>query len=376
MPSATTRQTLTRQWELLKRLPRSGAGKTAGELTEALNEAGFRVSKRQVEHDFGDLMESFPIECNNAGIPYGWRWARHASLHLPGLTLPEALSLHLVDQMLRSLLPSAVLEPLEPLLRMAATKLESAEGVPLARWPDKVRTVPPALLLLAPHVDPEALETVQRGLLEERQIQVLYQAADATAAQPLTLHPLGLVQRGPVVYLVATAFGYDDLRRYALHRFTHATLGDEPARRPEAFDLDAYIASGALQFTSTGKTFRLVLAVDETAERILRETALSEDQEIRIRASQTTVRATVADSWQLRWWILGQGDLVEVLKPAALRREIAETCQRMAARYTARNAKWTRRARQEVLLHLPLLRCGSMQGVAVLHSAKDGSVRP
>jgi hypothetical protein len=138
----------------------------------------------------------------------------------------------------------------------------------------------------------------------------------------------------------------------------------------------AYIASGALQFTSTGKTFRLVLAVDETAERILRETALSEDQEIRIRASQTTVRATVADSWQLRWWILGQGDLVEVLKPAALRREIAETCQRMAARYTARNAKWTRRARQEVLLHLPLLRCGSMQGVAVLHSAKDGSVRP
>ncbi|AHE99653.1 helix-turn-helix transcriptional regulator [Thioalkalivibrio paradoxus] len=341
MPGATTRRTLTRQWELLKLLPSNGAGKTAAQLTEELNDAGFRVSKRQVERDLGNLMEAFPIDRNDASIPYGWRWVRHASLHLPGLALPEALSLHLVDQMLRPLLPAAVLEPLEPLLRMAATKLESAQGLPLARWANKVRTVPPALPLRAPQVDPGALEAVQQGLLQERQIEAHYQAADASDAQPLTLHPLGLVQRGPVAYLVATAFGYDDLRLYALHRFTHATLADEPARRPEGFDLDAYIAGGALQFTSTGKTLRLVLAVDETAERILRETALSADQEIRIRAGRTTVHATVPDSWQLRWWILGQGDLVEVLKPAALRREIADTCQRMAALYTARKEQRT-----------------------------------
>ena len=333
MPSATTRHTLARQWELLKRLPGHGAGITSKELTQALNERGFQVSKRQVERDLGALTESFPIDCNNASSPFGWRWLRDGSLHLPGLTLPEALSLRLVDQMLRPLLPSAVLGPLEPLLRMAATKLESAENTAFARWADKVRTVPPALPLLAPHVDPEALEAVQRGLLQERQIEALYQSADSTEAYPVTLHPLGLVQRGPVAYLVATAFGYEDLRLYALHRFTHAMLAVEPARRPDGFDLDAYIVTAALQFTSTGRNIRLFLTVDESLSYYLRETPLAGDQEIRITADRITVQATVADSWQLRWWILSQGESLEVLKPKALRREIAETCASMAARY-------------------------------------------
>ena len=333
MPSATTRQTLIRQWELLKRIPRGGVGKTSKELAEALNEAGFQVSKRQVERDLSALMESFPIDCNNASSPFGWRWAREASLHLPGPSLPEALSLRLVDQMLRPMLPSAVLEPLEPLLRMAATKLESAQDAPLARWADKVRTVPPALPLLAPHVEPEALEAVQRGLLQERQLQVLYWPVESAEAYPLTLHPLGLVQRGPVAYLVATAFEYEDLRLYALHRFTVATLSDAPARRPEGFNLDAYIATGALQFINTSRSVRLILTVDESLSRYLRETPLAGDQEIHITAARITVQATVVDSWQLRWWILSQGNALEVLSPDEVRCEIAATCRKMADRY-------------------------------------------
>ena len=51
------------------------------------------------------------------------------------------------------------------------------------------------------------------------------------------------------------------------------------------------------------------------------------------------MRATVADSWQLRWWILGQGDAVEVRKPVALQRKIATTCRRMAALNGCGNAE-------------------------------------
>jgi hypothetical protein len=45
------------------------------------------------------------------------------------------------------------------------------------------------------------------------------------------------------------------------------------------------------------------------------------------------VCATVADSWELRWWILGRGRSVEVIRPAALRREMALAHQEAAARY-------------------------------------------
>jgi predicted DNA-binding transcriptional regulator YafY len=61
---------------------------------------------------------------------------------------------------------------------------------------------------------------------------------------------------------------------------------------------------------------------------------LSNDQTLApVSNAQTRVVATVSDTPQLRWWLLGFGDGVEVLKPAALRRELAEIARKMARRY-------------------------------------------
>jgi len=45
------------------------------------------------------------------------------------------------------------------------------------------------------------------------------------------------------------------------------------------------------------------------------------------------VKATVGDTWQLRWWVLSQGDAVRVLRPARLRREIVQQLRAATARY-------------------------------------------
>ena len=47
------------------------------------------------------------------------------------------------------------------------------------------------------------------------------------------------------------------------------------------------------------------------------------------------VRATVADTPQLRWWLLGFGDAVTVQAPAELRQWFAQTAVAMAASYAA-----------------------------------------
>lgn len=198
MPANKTRHTLARQWELLKLLPTRGPGKTAKELAEALNDAGFQVSKRQVERDLGELYEVFTLDCNNASPPYGWRLPPKATIDIPGLTLAEALSLRLVEETLRTLLPPALLGALESRFQQAQRKLEAlADGNTTARWMNKVRTVPPALPLLPPEVDRDVLETVQDALLADRQLEVEYRKFDAEEPSKLTLHPLGLVQRGP-----------------------------------------------------------------------------------------------------------------------------------------------------------------------------------
>ena len=148
----------------------------------------------------------------------------------------------------------------------------------------------------------------------------------------LRLHPLGLVQRGPVTYLVATAFTYTDVRLYAVHRITGANVQAEPAHRPDGFSLDDYIAQGALQF-GDGRTIRLKARVSPWLADILTETPLTADQRLERAGEEFRLTATITDSWQLRWWILSQGQGITVLEPEALRKEIGGELRKCLANY-------------------------------------------
>jgi len=45
------------------------------------------------------------------------------------------------------------------------------------------------------------------------------------------------------------------------------------------------------------------------------------------------MEATVKDTSQLRWWLLGFGDSVEVLKPEKLRKEFAQIAKNLDGMY-------------------------------------------
>ena len=333
MPSDTTRNTLIRQWELLKLLPKRGTGKTAKDLTEALNDAGFKVSKRQIERDLSTLSGPFPLDCKDMSIPYGWKWMDGRSADLPGLTVAEALSMKLVEDTLQNMLPKSVLNAMEGTFRQAHEKLAALDGKnPNVRWANKIANVQPTLPMLTPKVDREVLENVQEALLHDRQLEIEYQSVSAETSSPLILHPLGLVNSGPVSYLVATAFEYKDIRLYALHRMNKAVKRDEPSARPKDFKLDDYINSGALQF-GNNKTIHLKAHVAEWLAQYLAETPLSTDQKLTADEGKVRLTATLRDSWQLMWWILSHGPDIEVLAPVALRSTIADRLKQAADHY-------------------------------------------
>ena len=165
MPSDTTRRTLARQWELLKHLPTSGAGLTTSELVQRLKVAGFSVSKRQVERDLKNLSEAFPLDCNNGSLPWGWRWVKGASVDLPGLSAAEALSLRLVEETVRPLLPASLLQALAPRFEQAEKKLHSLDaGNPANKWLAKVRSVPAYQALLSPAIRPDVMARFEPSL--------------------------------------------------------------------------------------------------------------------------------------------------------------------------------------------------------------------
>jgi predicted DNA-binding transcriptional regulator YafY len=326
-----------RQWELLKILPSRGAGTSSRELAQTLARRGFSVTKRTVERDLYELLSHFPIECNTAGTPFGWRWRLGACLDLPGLTLPEALSMSLLEDYLKPLLPLSFREALQPRFQLAATKIEALGNNPASSWPEKVRVLSPGINLIPPPIDQKVLETVQEGLFDDEQLAISYCALGNEKATVQTVHPLGLVQRGPVTYLIATAFNYENIRIYAVHRIVSAEKTGEPCNRPKDYSLDQYIKDGGMSF-GDGEFIKLKASVSEYLARILQETPLSEDMVITERNGKYLLSCTVANTGQLLWWILSLGDGIEVLAPKKFRDSVIESIQSAGNLYKLRES--------------------------------------
>jgi predicted DNA-binding transcriptional regulator YafY len=323
---------------MLRLIPRYPQKITARDLQHRLAAENFEINKRTIERDLQELSGLFPLTVDDREKPYGWSWQKDApAFDLPGLSATEALSLKLIERNLQPLLPRSIVDQLSPHFKAASQKLDSQTGRRrLASWPNKIRVLPASQPLLPPATRTEVQQIIHEALLQDRQIAINYlRRGDRKFAQ-YVLHPLGIVQRGPVTYLVAKVFDYPDPRLFALHRFQKAEMLDESANVPKNFDLDAYIASGAFGF-SDGGTIRLDVVFDDGAAEHLYETPLSSDQTLKpLGDGRTRLAATVADTAQLRWWLLGFGAGVEVKKPVALRREMAAAAKAMAARYSSR----------------------------------------
>jgi predicted DNA-binding transcriptional regulator YafY len=333
---ATNQQSLLRQWHMLRMVPRAPARISVRELYERLRAADFRVTERTVQRDLRELSNVFPVVVDERDKPFGWSWLRDASsFDLPGLTIPEALTLTLVEQHLRHHLPPITVEALGPHFKSAARTLSAVDdSAPSRAWLDKVRSVPPQQPLLPPCMDEECQRSVYLALMEDRQLKLHYRKRDA--GEPVVyaaVHPLAVVQRGGLLYLVCMFAGYDDVRTIALHRVQRAVVLYEQARTKPGFDIDAYIASGQFGVIA-GDPVNLRAVFSRAAGEHLFETPLSADQVLTGDADgRLRLAATVPNTRALVWWLLGFGDGVVIEEPESLREELAGIARRMAAAY-------------------------------------------
>ena len=334
MPQNEKKSTLLRQWEMLRMLTVSrsdtrldGRWDKASEIAAKLYDTGYAVSVRTVQRDLKELSEIFPIELNDKNPrDYGWRWMKGANLDIPGMSVSEALAMRLVEIHLKQLLPAAMLDGLQGVFSLAQTKLDKVEkqnNNPSRDWLNKVRVVPPAQPLLPPVVNQEIQANLYQALLKNRQITANYQPMSSDQPKEYLLHPLGLIMRGAVAYLVASAWDYAEVQLYALHRFSKVEIMNTTAKVPEGFSLDKAIASGLADFASQGKPINLEIRCNEWVAAYLTETPLSADQQTESEADgRVRLTATVNNTWQLHWWLMGQGAGVEVCAPDELREEI------------------------------------------------------
>ena len=194
----------------------------------------------------------------------------------------------------------------------------------------------PAQPLIPPRIDASAQTAVTNALLFDQQVKIKYVRRGDDKPREYVLNPLGLIQRGPVTYVIGTLFGYTDVRTFALHRVRHATLLEEPVNRPRGFALGTYLDTGALHF-GAGQRIELDALFDAEAAEHLHETPLTVGQTLtQVDEDHVRLQAAVLDTPQLRWWLRAFGEKVEIKAPAALRTEFAATAAALAAAYGQR----------------------------------------
>jgi predicted DNA-binding transcriptional regulator YafY len=324
--------TLLRQWLMLGMIPRYPRQITTAQLRDRLEEHDYPVDVRTVQRDLNYLSAIFAL-LGDGARPQGWSWQPNAQVFaVPSLDPSLALAFRLAETYLKPIVPPRVFNTPAP--GMANGVLAGPGGQSLGSWLDKVRVIPRGQPLRAPRIAEGVLETICEALLQERCLTGRYRSRDAEEEKDYgIIHPLGLVLRDTIVYLVGTLWHFDDVRQLALHRFRSVELLDRTRQVPEGFNLDVYIRRGEFEYPEGGE-ITLKALFDPGAAYHLSETPLSEDQQLtETEAKRVQLTATVKDTAQLRWWLLGFGEGVEVLAPLSLRQAMAETAAAMYERY-------------------------------------------
>ena len=335
--NGTSLETAHRYCKILRMIPKEPRKIGTRAIKQKLDEqSGESILLRNVQRDLNILSDLFPLISDHKR-PAGWSWKSDA----PGLDIPlmdpvTALSFVMVKEFLASAMPPAIVRNIESHFSQARTILSETSR----SWPDKIGLLSRSQPLNPPQIESAVFDTVYDCLLRGKRFSAEYRRRGENTNDAYTVNPLGIVLLDSVIYLVCTLWDYNqlkDIKQLALHRIVSAEKTDEDGLIPQGFNLKTYIDSGAFSYVQSQETLRLSVLFDRCVAQHLQETPLSEDQVITdIDAETVRVQATVLDTAQLRWWLLGFGDKIEVEAPDFLREEYRAVSEKMMGRYLKR----------------------------------------
>jgi predicted DNA-binding transcriptional regulator YafY len=181
----------------------------------------------------------------------------------------------------------------------------------------------------------ELLPAIQSALLERRTLQVRYHSFSRDEETDRAIDPYHLTWHDSGLYLVARCHERTDVRIFAVERFRRVQPTRSRFTVPADFDLTAYLENALGIVRGTQVKVRVVF--DKSVAPYIRERRWHSSQAIRdLPDGRVEVRLTVADTLEVRRWILGYGSQAEVLEPASLREALRTEAEALARTLTPR----------------------------------------
>lgn len=327
-----------RRLRILQLLPyKKDGGITVARLIELLTLYGIDSKTRDIQRDMAELScgcEGFQIRCDDTNKPHRWYWDSDTALSIPAMSQYTALTLQLAEKTLKPMLPVQILDHLNPSFSAAGSVLNDNNKRQARSWLKKIRVVPRSIHQISASIPDGLYDTLTKALYEDKQLKITYTSASNTTGIPKehTIHPYALLFRGPIIELIGKKVGKADPMRLLLHRMHTAEMLTTRSIIPTDFDLDSFIKS-KLAKPYEGEAISLKVWIREDAKAHVIETPFSEDQIVEPTNDGFIVAATVRMTIELKWWLLGLGERIEVLEPESLRTDIKDTVVKAAKRY-------------------------------------------
>jgi predicted DNA-binding transcriptional regulator YafY len=321
---------------ILGLLPRYPKSITTKSIKNRLYQRGINAPLRMVQRDLDTLTLDYPLTCDDSTKPFKWSWMKDAQGELfPSMDPIHAFTLSLAVEHLKTLLPKSSLSRIESYFQLAHQTLSNEDQVKLKNWLRKVKIFPRGQPLMAANIRKDVENVIYDSLLNDKKFEALYIKKSAKKSARYIISPLGLVSRSSVHYLVCILDKDPYNPRWLpLHRFTKAVGMDELVAAPKDFNLNLFLEKNSLGFLMSNNEINLELVFTKQSGFHLMETPLNKEQKINnTKDGKLRVRARVADTSELRFWISGFGADVEVIKPQFLREEFIQRSKKYKEMY-------------------------------------------
>jgi predicted DNA-binding transcriptional regulator YafY len=284
------------------------------------------VCERTILRDMDALSAAGVPVVAERGAGGGWSLVEGYQTKLTGLNAAEIQSLFLAR-------PARLIADLGLTQEAEAALIKLQASLPAASRPQADFARQRILVDTRGWRDPAesvaCLPVLLDALWRERRVRFVYSRLLGEPGER-TADPLGLVAKGSAWYLIAAVD--DGLRTYRVSRIKEAVILDQPASRPEAFDLSSYWENSAAEFREKLPRYYATFCATPAVMRWVRyrgwrlEKETVEGDALRIR-----LRFDAAD--EALQFALSFGGEIQVLEPDELRSRVLAAAQAIGQRY-------------------------------------------
>ncbi len=329
---------LVRQWNLLKAMQAHHYGLCADDLAARLE-----CSKRQVQRDLKVLQKvGFPISYEDRD--YGKRFWKMSSHFVESdkliFSVTEMLSIYLGQKLLAPLAGTEFGEGLNSLLEKIKATLPPRT---LRHFADLEET-----LLVKTHVfndysaHDKKIRLLNKAVHEYTVVDLCYKSQSKKQPYNTRYHPYGMVYFGGDLYCIGFMEVYQEIRTLKIKRVLSAELTGDSFQRPRDFSLKAQTQDVFGIFSASGRMQKIKIRLQDWAANSVRESRYHSSQRIlKDDGDRVTVRFELADTTELKRWLLGFGVCAQVLAPESLVDEMAAEIKEMAEMYAGQRKKRT-----------------------------------